>query len=218
MQNDGPESHYIGNIWYEQSNDSLPYRYANAIEWDHSGWQPLIASFIAAWKADEPATSMAPPSGTPAIGALWYKTILDSSTCPVSDSALIANYSLPPDGFDTGTNQLNYAVVIEAGATGYSLEAYSNGVELGSVNLVPGLNYGAFSGAQAGYQQLYLWNNGAVVLSATTGRCISAGCPDCIYNMNPQVVALTEDTGAVGTCPYSACKKQVFAHYMVRIP
>jgi len=215
IQNDGPESHYIGNIWYEQNNDTLPYRYANDIEWDHHGWQSLIASFIAAWKANKPAKEMVPPNGAPAVGALWYKTILSSSTCPISDNLLYYEYSLPADGFNTGKDQLNYAVVIEAGATGYSLNAYSGGIELGSVILVPGLNYGAFPGSRAGNQQLFLWHNGAVVLSATTGRCISGGCPDCHYNMNPQVVELTKDTGAVGPCPYSVCKKQVFAHYMV---
>ncbi len=158
---------------------------------------------------------MAPPAGTPAVGALWYKTILQSSTCPTSANVLVANYSLPPDGFNTGTDQLNWAVVIEPGATGYSLNAYSNGIELGAVDLVPGLNYGAFSGVQAGWQQLFLWNNGALVLSATTGRCVSAGCPDCVYNMNLQVVALAPDTGTVGSCPYAVCEKKVFAHYLV---
>lgn len=65
----------------------------------------------------------------------------------------MANYSLPPDGFDTGTDQLNYAVVLESGAVGYSLQAYSNGAALTSVDLKPGLNYGAFTGVQAGYRK-----------------------------------------------------------------
>lgn len=219
LKNDGPEGHYIGNLWYEQNNDTLPYRYANAIEWPHSGWQPLIASFITAWKAGKLASEMEPPAGTPAVGALWYKTILQSSVCPASANAdtLISSYSLPPDGFDTGTDELNYAVVLEAGASGYSLQAWSNGVALTPVDLVPGLNYGSFTGVQAGYQRMELYYNGAVVLAASGGRCISAGCPDCIYNMNPQVVPLVEDTGAVGACPYAICAKQVFAHYMVRV-
>jgi len=154
-------------------------------------------------------------TGTPAVGALWYKTILQSSSCPVNQNALVSNYSLPPDGFDTGTDQLNYAVVLESGATGYSLQAYSNGAALASVNLKPGLNYGAFTGVQAGYQRMELLHGGAILLAAAGGRCISSGCPDCIYNMNPQVVPLIEDTNAQGTCPYAVCEKQVFAHYMV---
>lgn len=161
-------------------------------------------------------TNAALSTDTPAVGALWYKTILQSSTCPENQNALVANYSLPPDGFDTGTDQLNYAVVLESGASGYSLQAYSNGVALTPVNLNPGLNYGAFTGVQAGYQRMELLQGGAVVLAATGGRCISAGCPNCIYNMNPQVIPLIEDTGAQGTCPYAVCNKQVFAHYMVR--
>ena len=151
----------------------------------------------------------------PAVGALWYKTILQSSSCPANQNALVANYSLKPDGFDTGTDQLNYAVVLESGTTGYSLQAYSNGIALTPVNLNAGLNYGAFTGVQAGYQRMELLQDGTVVLAATGGRCISAGCPDCIYNMNPQVVPLIKDTGAQGTCPYAVCEKQVFAHYMV---
>jgi len=160
---------------------------------------------------------MEPPSGQPAVGALWYKTILQDSVCPIDENPLVSNYSMKPDGFETGIDQLNYAVVVEVGGSGYSLQPWSNGVALTPVQLVPGLNYGSFTGIQAGYQRLEMYKNGAIVLAATGGRCISAGCPDCIYNMNLQVVPLIEDTGAQGTCPYAVCKKQVFAHYMVNI-
>ncbi|KAH8193612.1 hypothetical protein TruAng_012222 [Truncatella angustata] len=212
--NDGPEGHYIGNIWYEQNNDTAPYRYANAIEWPHSGWQPLVASFIEAWKAGRPASTMAPPSGTPAVEALWYKTILQSSVCPESPGLASAN-TTAPDGFETGTDTLSYAIVIEQGGTGYTLQAWSNGKALPQVNLDPGLNYGSFTGIEAGDQFMRLYKNGAVVLAASGGRFISGGCPDCIYNMNPQVIPLVSGPETPGTCPYAVCEKQVFAHYMI---
>lgn len=43
--------------------------------------------------------------------------------------------------------------------------------------------------------------DGSILAVAAGGRCISDGCPDCIYNLNPSVVGFGPDTGAVGICP-----------------
>ncbi|TAQ88748.1 hypothetical protein B7494_g2922 [Chlorociboria aeruginascens] len=220
--NNGPESNYFGNIWPEQNSDTDAAKYAND-EWDHSGWQPLITSFMQAWKSDSPSSAMQPPSDQP-IGALWYKTILQDAVCPANNSPEEEQYSAKPTGFDSGVNQLNYAIVVEPGATGYTLQAYTNGVALASVPLNPGLNYGAFPGAQAGFQMLQIISEGNISMVATGGRCISPGCPDCIYNMNYQVIGFVESsaTSATGTCPYVCplplvSTKGVFAHYMVGV-
>lgn len=74
------------------------------------------------------------------------------------------------------------------------------------IALKDGLNYGSVESVKAGFQRLELWDNdGDVLLGASGGRCISAECPDCIYNMNPQVVALGDNPGDVGSCPSTSC-------------
>lgn len=108
-QNDGPESHYIGFLWLEQNNDTQPGRYANELQWSHTGWQPTITSFIDAFRSGLLASEMTPPSDKIAVGALWYKTILQSSVCPENENN---QYSKRPDGFDAGSDNLNWMVVL----------------------------------------------------------------------------------------------------------
>ncbi|OCL08544.1 glycoside hydrolase family 71 protein [Glonium stellatum] len=194
--NDGPGSHYIGNLWPEQNTDAQPSIYATQKTAAHDAWRPLIASFIQAFKAGLPATSMTPPSNLP-VGTLWYKSILQRIICP--DERLGGYYS-KPDGFETAKDQLNWAIVVPAGATGYSVRAISNFKVIQTQKLVPGLNFGAADrNVEAGVQKLELLLNGKVVQVAKDGRCITDTCPDGIYNMNPQVVGLT--TGSVdGFC------------------
>lgn len=80
--NNGPESHYIGNLWSESNDDYLASLYSGST-WDHTAWQPIFTSFITAFKAGLPASKMAPPknSSAVAVGALWYKTILQDAIC-----------------------------------------------------------------------------------------------------------------------------------------
>ena len=211
--NDGPEGHYIGNLWLEQNNDTQPMRYANQIQFPHHPWQTLITPFIDAYKSGGKAIDMAPVDGSPAVGAIWYKTIMKSSVCPMAPNPNLYN-ATPPDSFDTATDTMSYAIVIPPAAPSYSLNAVSNGVVTVIPNLQQGLNYGSVD-IQPGYQRMELVSGDQIILAATGGRCISAGCPDCVYNMNPQVIAFLPDTGDLGTCPYQACSRKVFAHYMV---
>ena len=204
LTNDGPESHYCGNLWEEQNNDTRPSRYANQKDWDHSAWQPLLASFAQAFKAELGPHSMTTPNEEVAIGALWYKTVLQSTICPTEPDLISEDYeySVKPDGFETGTDQLNWAVVIPFSSSGLSIRAISNGQVISTVQLTAGLNYGSATGVSEGQQRLELVDSsGTVVLAATGGRCISSNCPDCIYNMNPQVVALSENRDFDGPCP-----------------
>jgi len=192
-QNDGPESHYIGNIWPEVNNNPEATIYANQASWPHTGWQPLIASFIKAWKAGGTSSSMVPPPNTQAVGAIWYKTILQTATCP--------NNAPQPQGWDTGSDSLNWAIVVGTGYSGMKVRAISNGVVLQTANVYPGMNWGSPSGVQAGVQRLELVDStGKVVMSATGGKCVSSGCPDGIYNMNFQVVGLGNGNGFSGSC------------------
>lgn len=187
IQNDGPESHYIGTLWPESSTAPDALRYANQTSWPHSAWQSVIASFIPAYKAGLPASSMTPPSGTLAVGSMWYKTILQSSVCPVPDSTYYYN---KPAGFSTGRDNLNWAIVLAGSATGagMQLRAVSNGVVLTTVPVTAGLNYGAAGPVQPGPQRVELVDrNGNVVRTARSGINVSGGCPDGIYNFNYQV-------------------------------
>ena len=136
---------------------------------------------------------MVPPANTQAVGAIWYKDLLQDATCP--------NNAQQPEGWATGRDSLNWAVVIAAGSNGMQVRAISNGVVLQTATVYPGMNWGSPSGVQAGVQMLELVDAGGnVVMTATGGKCVSSGCPDGVYNMNFQVVGLENGSGAAGNC------------------
>ena len=165
-------------MWSESSDSSIVYCEPGA-NFPHTAWQPLVQSFISAYKA---GGSMAPPSGATAIGAMWYKTMLQGASC---------SGATEPSGWSTGTDALNWAVVLPSGSSGMKVRATSNGNVLSTVSVNPGLNFGSPTGVQAGSQLLELLNSGGtVVMSATGGECVSSGCPASPYNMNYQVVGL----------------------------
>ncbi|CAD6580185.1 MAG: hypothetical protein ASARMPRED_009379 [Alectoria sarmentosa] len=181
--NDGPESHYIGNVWPEASDSSVKYCSPQA-NFPHTAWQPLVTSFIAAYKT---GNTMAPPTGATAVGAMWYKTLLQDATC---------SGATQPDGWANGTDSLTWAVVLPAGSTGMKVRATSNGAVISTVAVNPGLNFGAPTGVQAGAQMLQLLNSaGAVVMTATGGACVASVCPAGMFNMNYQVAGLSAGGG-----------------------
>lgn len=199
MQNDGPESHYIGTLWTEANTDPQPEIYATELHASHVGWQPLIASFNTAFKAGVLATGMTPPGGASAVGAIWYKTILQSAVCSNEGSNL---YTQKPNGFNQGTDSLSWAIVLPPSTAGWSAVAYSDNAQIGQWSLSGGLNYGAGSGLRAGLQRLEIRDaSGKVIKVAAGGRCVSDKCPDLIYNMNPQVVGLSDPNEALNVCP-----------------
>ncbi|KAL2291156.1 hypothetical protein FJTKL_13817 [Diaporthe vaccinii] len=183
--NDGPEAHYIGNLWPEAGTDDASSSYANMDQWSHDGWRPLVKSFNEAFASGAPASEMNARGDAVAIGAAWFKTILvDSVDC---------NNDTKPDGFDQGKNGLHWAVVLDpkAGA-GYNLTVAGDKTQ--SVPLNPGLNYGSSEGGlQAGAQIIELHDpSGQIVMTATGGMCVSTEFPSGIYNSNYQVVELTD--------------------------
>ncbi len=207
--NDGPESHNIGNVWPEQNTDNEPSMYMGS-DWDHSAWQPIFSSFIQAWKNGAGKSSMRPTDGSNAVGALWYKTILQDATCPGSGpfSNGSDKYYDVPDNFDTGTDTLNWAIVLSPEAAGSGITAHLAiqvddvvQSDMGTFNLGAGLNYGSVVGAQAGSPRLELHDgSGNVIMMTNAGQCISNSCPDGIYNMNYQVVGLQSGSDLDTTC------------------
>lgn len=124
---------------------------------------------------------MVPASGI-AVGAIWYKDIMQSAVCP-SDTK--------PAGFSTGADSLKWSLVLATGATGYTVKIISNGVVIQNSDAYAGLNMGNPGGVQPGSQVMQLLDSaGAVVMTASGGSVVSSGCPDGIYNMNFQVVGL----------------------------
>lgn len=97
--NDGPESHYMGTLWTEQNNDTDPGAYSNEADWPHEGWQPLVASFINAYKAGGDYSTMTPADGSVAVGAAWYHVELQDVSCPYDGESA---YYEKPDGWNTG--------------------------------------------------------------------------------------------------------------------
>ncbi|GME58339.1 glucan endo-alpha-glucosidase agn1 [Neofusicoccum parvum] len=167
--NDGPESHYIGSLWPEQNTDADPARYATQSLAPHSGWQALISSFATAFRNNaSSAADMRPVGDAAATGALWYKTLLQTTTCPLEGSGGV--YA-KPDGWANGKDVLNWAVVAPDGADGWTARLLSGGDEVGSEALVAGLNYGSVEGLKAGFQRLEVLDaDGQTVGVAAGGR------------------------------------------------
>lgn len=184
--NDGPEAHYIGTLWPEQNTDHDPNMYANQDQWDHTGWQSLLASFIKAYKSGSSTTAMAPADGSDIAGAMWYRTELTDVECPFDGKA--AFYS-KPDGFDDTVNYLYWSIILNP-SLGSGYTAVVSGKEEHTAHLSPGINYGYGAGdIVAGEQIIKVKDpNGNVVYTATGGMCVSDGCPNYIYNGNYQVV------------------------------
>lgn len=135
---------------------------------------------------------MKPASGE-AVGAMWYKAILQNTTCP--DEAL-GGYHAKPSGFNTTTDQLSWAIVLPTGAKGYTVRMYTgNSTKIQEQALVGGLNFNSTTGGlRTGEQRMELVFDGEVVQTAKNGRMIADNCPDGTYNMNPQVLGLSAVT------------------------
>jgi glucan endo-1,3-alpha-glucosidase len=192
--NDGPESHYIGNLWPEQNTDVEPDLYANDQEWPHDAWRPLVSSFIDAYKNGKKTNAMTPQDGSLAVGAAWYRVVdPDSAVCAGEGTDL---YFDKPDGFTSGLNALYFAMVINpSAASGYTVVIDAGGeVKTWEYPVTPGLNimYSDLA-VLPGAQKVQLKDpNGNVVMSTTGGMCASAGCPSLGYSCNYQVLPLVK--------------------------
>lgn len=147
LQNNGPEGHYISNLWYEQNHDAQPYAYANQLDWSHKGWQPLISSFITAWKAGVSSqTGLKPTSGS-AQDAIWYHTIKRKSIVCPSTGMGQGYYDKPDgfDGFDGGDNGINWAIIIDPAidTTGYKVQLFSGNNLVYTEPAHGGMNFGS---------------------------------------------------------------------------
>ena len=182
--NDAGEGHYVGNFWPEQISCCADIQ-AYADGFDHTGWQQVITPFIKAYKAGVTDVSgITPTSGSPE-GAMWYRTLLTTASC----SSTISNYQEAQDA-------INYAVILPAGASGYSIKVYSNGQLLETVAAQPGLNGGMVLGLQAGSastQKIEVVNSSGSVVSSATGTkdVLTESNNGSLCNWNYEVVGLS---------------------------
>ncbi|KAJ7181314.1 glycoside hydrolase [Mycena crocata] len=196
--NDGPESHYIGSIWSEQNTDADPARYVTADPlWSHAAWRPIIASFADAFISGGGVSSMTPHgSSGNVIGALWYKTVLQGSTCPSGDH---------PGGWEKGSDDLNWGLVLKAGkdTSNYRLYLISGSTTVLHTGFKDGLNYGTVP-LSRGIQRLELYDAARLIYEAKGAREVHTDCPDTIFNMNDVTASVLPPklTGTTGLCTF----------------
>ncbi|KAF7336343.1 Glucan endo-alpha-glucosidase agn1 [Mycena venus] len=182
--NDGPEGHYVGNIWPEQNNDAEPARYVtSAPRWDHWGWLSLIKSFSAAYMTGGP---MLPEFDQGIAGAMWYSSVMKSSICP--PGTYVTNW-------EAGGDQVNWAIVVSTKFSNLEVHITSGHITTVYPGMGPGANYAA-TAKNPGQQLLEVFSGGIRIAMAQGGRCVSSQCPDNIYNMNPIVVPIVPPDSA----------------------
>ncbi|KAF2091346.1 glycoside hydrolase family 71 protein [Saccharata proteae CBS 121410] len=177
--NDAGESHYIGNIWSEANAEDVN---AYSEGWDHTAWQNIIGPFITAYKNSETDVSSIVPGLGDYSGVMWYHTLLNTATC-ASDSLG------PPDNEDGAQNAINFAVLLPAGATGYTIEAWSAGSLLQSFDAVAGMNAHSVPGVVAGALSVKLVKGGETVATAASDVDVAADT-DGVCNFNYRVVGM----------------------------
>ncbi|KAI1094115.1 glycoside hydrolase family 71 protein [Rostrohypoxylon terebratum] len=180
--NDAGESHYIGPCWAEGLTPEI-LQYGNSDTMPHDGWQPLIASFVAAFKANATSGSaMAPPKSSSFVGAMWYRGVLTS--CGGSGAT-------PPRGSGAALDAVNYAVVLPQDSAGMSVRVTSGGQVLATHAVSAGLNYRSVTGLKTGPQKLELLDgSGHVVASADSKVDVSDSPTDGFCNYNYYVAGL----------------------------
>ncbi|KAI8624002.1 glycoside hydrolase family 71 protein [Xylariaceae sp. FL1651] len=181
--NDAGESHYIGPCWPEGLNAEI-LQYGNSDANPHSGWQPLISSFIAAFKAGAPDTSaMVPAGGASFAGALWYHGVLKSCLGNGSDGT--------PRGSGAALDTVVYAVVLPAGSQGFQVRVSSGGQTLATQAVTAGLNANSIAGLRAGAQLLELLDAGGNVVASAASKVDVGDQPtDGFCDFNYYVVGL----------------------------
>jgi hypothetical protein len=186
--NDAGESHYIGHLWKEGLTPEI-LAYANQEEHPHEGWQPLVASFIDAFKNGADASGMRPGNKKQVVGSMWHHEFLTTSECTSDELG-------KPSGHGAARDTVNWAVVIGDDLVNHSVQVWSGGEMIAKDPLVPGLNYKAVPNVRVGEQVIQVVDAEGVVL-AEAGRStkgISQNAPGlCNYNFQVSEVVVTKE-------------------------
>jgi glucan endo-1,3-alpha-glucosidase len=181
--NDAGEGHYVSdNLWAEGLPQDI-LDYANADDWGHAGWQPLLASFIQAFAGEQSAAGIVPAGDAQVAGSMWYRALLKDAACARDPLG-------KPGGWQAAADAVNWAVVLKAGAEGYKVRVSSGGAELQTVDLGAGLNYGSTPGMGIGAQLVEVLDGSGTVVAKGAGKMEVQADSDGICNFNYQVAAL----------------------------
>jgi glucan endo-1,3-alpha-glucosidase len=186
--NDWGESHYIGEFYEDATFGSVETGYDTGC--NHTAWQSVLGPFITAFKSNATAvSSIVPPDGVPAIGAMWYRTILTTATCASDPLG-------KPDGWENALDAVSFAVLLPDGTAGITIKVMSGGKLIGSFAGTAGLNYATVEGMVAGAQSVEVVDgSGAVVISASsTSDVLAEAGAVCNYNYNVVKIANTATT------------------------
>ncbi|KAI0976630.1 glycoside hydrolase [Xylaria arbuscula] len=181
--NDAGESHYVGASWPETVTADI-LQYGDTDENPHTGWQPLISSFIDAFKSGASDTSsLVPSNGASFAGALWYRSVLQSCVNNGADGT--------PRGNGAARDTVVYAVVLPADSQGFQVRVTSGGQVLATQSVTSGLSYNSIEGLQTGSQLLELLDGGGnVVATAGSKVDVSDQPTNGFCNFNYYVVGL----------------------------
>ncbi|RAH67264.1 uncharacterized protein BO66DRAFT_283387, partial [Aspergillus aculeatinus CBS 121060] len=198
--NDGPEGHYLGNLWPEQNGDAALNNYANMTIWPHTGLQPLIHSFATAFRAFRGPSEMRPQNGNEAAGAIWYQTPAFDIPCPFEDiGEPTTTFWSKPAGYETFSNTTQWAVVLNETVGGYNPSELAlfittgDGVRVVASNLTAGLNFAQGPDVHGGSDVTMVLapiSGGDILYHASGGKCPDSYCRDGFYNLNYQVLPL----------------------------
>ncbi|KAI1187603.1 glycoside hydrolase family 71 protein [Nemania serpens] len=181
--NDAGESHYVGPSWPETVTPEI-LQYGDTDANPHTGWQPLISSFIEAFKGGATDTSaMIPANGASFAGAMWYRGVLKSCLNNGSDGS--------PRGSGGARDTVVYAVVLPAATQGFQVRVSSGGQVLATQSVTAGLSYNSIEGLKTGAQLLELLDgSGNVVAKASSEVDVSDGPTNGFCNFNYYVAGL----------------------------
>lgn len=171
--NDYGESHYVGPLSSEHSDDGSS-KWAN--DMPHDGFLDLSKPFIAAYKNGD--TNVANYITQDQV-IYWYRRNLNSLNCDSTDSLG------RPDGYQTLSDTV-YVVTLLKSAGTLTVKSGSNSQ---TFNAAAGANIFTVPAA-LGQQTFTLARNGANVLSGTSLMDITAVCTCGLYNFNAYVGTL----------------------------
>ncbi|TPX50659.1 hypothetical protein CcCBS67573_g10079 [Chytriomyces confervae] len=137
--NDAGEGHYVGNYWNEAVATSTDIKsYADG--YDHTGWLAFLPQAISALKGG--VKEFGKISTTKVVGSIWYRPLLTTGTCTVAK----------PSGNGLARDLVNYAFVLPAGSSGWTIRVLNNGAQVGGSPFAAsvGLNAKAVGGLSAG--------------------------------------------------------------------
>ncbi|KAJ0415233.1 glycosyl hydrolase family 71-domain-containing protein [Aspergillus carlsbadensis] len=178
--NDAGEGHYVGNVWPEQIAGTEIPSYTDGF--DHAAWLQVLTPFMHAYRDGVTDVAQIRPPGDTPVGAFWYRTLLTSASC----SSSIRNHEQAQDA-------INYAVILPAGAAGYTIDVISDNQVLGRYPAGPGLNYRMVLGLRAGLdQRIVVRDSAGTILSTATGtKAVLAQSSSAVCNWNYEVAGLS---------------------------